>query len=262
MIVEQYTLNCSCHSLPDNKIPPHKANIRLPPILISKTHSRVPVTLGFIKNCRLNKRGGSMINHVWGLVHHPDKEWRDISNEHETVSHLYKNHVLWLAAIPVVSTFIGTTQFGWTFGGEDTIKVSMESGLGLGILFYALILTAVTIVGSLIHWLARKYPNCPSRNECIVFAGYMSTPMFLSGLFAIYPMIWLCTLACIMGICYTGYLLYSGTPSFLGISNQQGFIISSTTLAIGVLVLEVLLAAVVLLWSLGADNTIIWNLFR
>ena len=86
-----------------------------------------------------------MINHVWGLVHNPDKEWRNISNEHETVSHLYTSHVLWLAAIPVVSTFIGTTQFGWTFGGEDTIKVSMESGLSLGILFYVLILTPVIL---------------------------------------------------------------------------------------------------------------------
>lgn len=203
-----------------------------------------------------------MINHVWGLVHHPDKEWRDISNEHETISHLYTHHVLWLAAVPVVSTFIGTTQFGWTFGGEDSIKVSTQTGLGLGILFYALILTAVAMVGSLIHWMARQYPSRPSRHECIVFAGYIATPMFLSGVFAIYPVIWLCVLACIAGVCYTAYLLYSGTPSFLGISHQQGFIISSTTLAIGVLVLEALLAAVVLLWSLGTDHSVVWNLFR
>lgn len=203
-----------------------------------------------------------MINHVWGLVHHPDKEWRAISDEHETISHLYMHHVLWLAAIPVVSTFIGTTEFGWTFGGSETITVSMETGLGLGILFYALILLAVTAVGSLIHWMARKYPSRPSRHECIVFAGYIATPMFLSGLFAIYPVIWLCVLACIAGVGYTGYLLYSGTPSFLGISHEQGFIISSTTLAIGVLVLEFLLAVVVLLWSLGTDHSVVWELFR
>lgn len=203
-----------------------------------------------------------MINHVWGLIHHPDREWREINKEHETVSHLYTHHVLWLAAIPVVSTFIGTTQFGWTFGGEEAIKVSLFNGLTLGILFYALILVAVALVGSLIHWMAARYSTRPSRHECIVFAGYIATPMFLSGLFALYPIIWLCALACVIGVCYTGYLLYKGTPSFLGISHKQGFILSSTTLGIGVLVLEVLLALVVILWSMGSSNSVIWHFFQ
>lgn len=202
-----------------------------------------------------------MINHIWGLVHHPDREWREISNEHETVSHLYLHHVLWLAAIPVVSSYIGVTEFGWTFGGEDTIKVSFLSGLGLGALFYALILAAVALVGCIIHWMARKYPSRPSRRECIVFAGYIATPMFLSGLFAIYPIIWLCSLACVSGVCFTAYLLYKGTPSFLGISNQQGFILSSTTLGVGVLVLEALLAIIVLLWNMGSEHSVVWRHF-
>lgn len=203
-----------------------------------------------------------MINHVWGLIHHPDREWREINSEHESVSHLYMHHVLWLAAIPVVSTFIGTTQFGWTFGGEDAIKVSFTNGLILGVLFYVLILLAVAAVGSIIHRMAKEYPSRPSKHECIVFAGYIATPLFLSGVFAIYPIIWLCSLACVAGICYTGYLLYRGTPSFLGINNKQGFILSSSTLAIGVLVLEAVLAGIVLLWSMGNEHSIMWYFFQ
>ncbi|MDP5056164.1 YIP1 family protein [Marinomonas hwangdonensis] len=202
-----------------------------------------------------------MINHVWGLIHHPDKEWRAINEEHESVSHMYYHHVLWMAAIPVVSTFIGTTQFGWTFGGEAAIKVSYADGLGLGLMFYALILVAVALVGSLIHWMARNHPERPPRQECIVFAGYIATPMFLSGLVAVYPMIWLCLLAVVVGVAYTGYLMYRGIPSFLGINNKQGFILSSTTLGVGILILEALLAAVVLLWSLGSDHSIVWSFF-
>ena len=202
-----------------------------------------------------------MINHVWGLIHHPDKEWRAINEEHESVSHMYYHHVLWMAAIPVVSTFIGTTQFGWSIGGES-IKVSIMNGLGLGILFYALILVAVAMVGSVIHWMARNHANRPPRQECIVFAGYIATPLFLSGIVAVYPIIWLCILACVLGIIYTGYLLYRGTPSFLGISNKQGFILSSTTLGIGVLVLEALLAVVVLVWSLNSEHSIVWKFFQ
>ncbi|MDH2436047.1 Yip1 family protein [Pokkaliibacter sp. MBI-7] len=199
-----------------------------------------------------------MINHIWGLLHHPDREWRSINSEGETISHLYTHHVLWLAAIPVISAYIGTTQVGWTLGGEKAVQVSMLDGLWLGIMFYVLIIGAVGFVGGVIHWMARHLPERPDLQQCVVFAGYIATPMFLSGLFALYPIAWLCFLAVVSGVCYTGYLLYIGTPSFLGISRKQGFILSSTTLGIGVLVLEALLAVVVLLWSMGSDYSLVW----
>ena len=75
--------------------------------------------------------------------------------------------------------------------------------------------------------------------------------MFLSGIVAIYPIIWLCLLAGVIGLCYTAYLLYLGIPSFLDISEKEGFVVSSTTLAVGVLVLEGLLGMTVLLWGYG-----------
>lgn len=40
------------------------------------------------------------------------------------------------------------------------------------------------------------------------------------------------------GVCYSGYLLYRGIPNFLGITEDQGFIFSGSTFAIGVLVLS------------------------
>jgi hypothetical protein len=202
-----------------------------------------------------------MINHVWGLLYHPEREWREINAERETISHLYTSHVLWMAAIPVLSSLVGTTQFGWSFGGEETYRVSMTDGIMLGIVFYLLILLAVGAVGNLIYWMARHLPHRPTRRECIVFAGYIATPMFLSGIFAIYPVFWLCLLAMIAGVVYTGYLLYRGTPSFLGISHKQGFILSGFTLAIGVLVLEAMLVVVVLLWRMGSEHSIVWQMF-
>ena len=65
-----------------------------------------------------------MINHVWGLLAHPDREWKQIDNERESVSHAYAHHILWLAAIPAVCAFIGTTQLGWSFGGNHLLRLS------------------------------------------------------------------------------------------------------------------------------------------
>ncbi|MDT8894295.1 Yip1 family protein [Halomonas sp. I1] len=192
-----------------------------------------------------------MLTHVWGLIAHPNREWKQIKEERETLTHLYEHHVLLLAAIPVVCSYIGTTQVGWSLGGGTTIQLSYLDALGAGVVFYLVILAAVYAVGKVIRYMAKRYTNPPSQSQCIVFAGYVATPMFLSGIVAVYPLIWLCLLAGVIGLCYTAYLLYLGIPGFLNISKEEGFIVSSTTLAFGVLILEALLGLTVLLWGYG-----------
>nr|WP_024967521.1 Yip1 family protein [Pantoea sp. IMH] len=191
------------------------------------------------------------MNHVWGLLTHPDREMRDIKQENETVSHHYTHHVLLMALIPVICAFIGTTQIGWDLGANETIPLSILSALGLAVLFYALILGGVAVMGRVIHWMARDYPQRPSLQRCTVFAGYVATPLFLSGLVALYPLVWLCVLVGALALVYTGYLLYVGIPLFLNIDREESLRFSSSTLAIGVLVFEVLLALTVVIWGYG-----------
>lgn len=174
-----------------------------------------------------------------------------IKSENETISHHYTHHVLLMAVVPVICAFIGTTQLGWNFGDGTVIKLSLMTGLALAILFYAVMLVGVAVMGRVIWWMARNYPQRPSLKRCMVFAGYVATPIFLSGIVALYPLVWLCALAGTIALLYTGYLLYLGIPTFLGIDKEEGLSFASSTLAIGVLVLEVLLAITVLLWGYG-----------
>lgn len=191
------------------------------------------------------------MNHVWGLLAHPDREMRDIKQENESVSHHYTHHVLLMALIPVLCAFIGTTQLGWDFGAPRTVQLSMISAFGLAILFYALILAGVAVMGRVVYWMARDYPQRPSLQRCTVFAGYVATPLFLSGLVALYPLVWLCLFVGTIALVYTGYLLYVGIPMFLNIDREESLRFSGSTLAIGILVLEVLMALTVVLWGYG-----------
>ena len=191
------------------------------------------------------------MNHVWGLLAHPDREMRNIKQENETVSHHYTHHVLLMALIPVICAFIGTTQIGWDLGATHNIALSLMNALGLAVLFYALILGGVAVMGRVVHWMAREYPQRPSLQRCTVFAGYVATPLFLSGLVALYPLVWLCVLTGTLALVYTGYLLYVGIPLFLNIDRDESLRFSGSTLAIGVLVLEVLLAMTVVIWGYG-----------
>lgn len=191
------------------------------------------------------------MNHVWGLFSHPDREMRVIRNENETVAHHYTHHVLLMAAVPVICAFIGTTQIGWDFGDGNVVRLSLMTGLLLGAAFYGLMLAGVAVMGLVIHWMARRYQQRPPLTNCMVFAGYVATPLFLSGIVALWPLVWLCALAGAVALFYTGYLLFIGIPAFLNINKEEGLNFSGPTLAIGVLLLEVLLALTVILWGYG-----------
>ncbi|MEC9482736.1 MAG: Yip1 family protein [Halomonas sp.] len=193
-----------------------------------------------------------MLTHVWGLMAHPNREWKQIRSERETITHLYAHHVLLMAAVPVVSAFIGTTQVGWSLGDGRPILLGPLDAFYAGIAFYVAILAAVAFMGAVIYKMARRYSSHPDYRCCTIFAGYVATPMFMAGLVALYPLVWLCLLAGIVGLCYSAYLLYLGIPAFLNISHEEGFIVTGSTLGIGVLVLEALLGVTVLLWGYGA----------
>ncbi|MFC0229446.1 Yip1 family protein [Serratia aquatilis] len=193
-----------------------------------------------------------MANHVWGLLAHPSTEFKHIKSENESVSHLYTHHVLLMALIPVICAFIGTTQLGWLSGSGHALRLDMLTAFYTAVAFYLLMLAGVAFMGKVIHFMARRYESRPSLHRCMVFAGYVATPMFLSGLVALYPVLWLCLFVGIIGLVYSGYLLYVGIPHFLNIDSKEGFIFSSWTLAIGVLLLEFLLGLTVVLWGYGS----------
>lgn len=192
------------------------------------------------------------MSHIWGLLAHPEREFRQIRQENETLPHFYAHHVLLLAAVPVVCSFIGTTRFGWNFGDGQVFRVAPLTALLIAVVSYLMMLGAVALVGLVIHRLARSLTERPTPEQCMVFAGYVATPMFLSSIVALYPLVWLCMLAVIVGVCYSGYLLYRGIPGFLGIDRSRGFIFSSSTFAIGILVLEFLLGITVIMWGYGS----------
>lgn len=192
-----------------------------------------------------------MIHHVLGLFTHPDQEWREIRDEEESISHMYLTHTLILAAIPVVSAFIGTTQMGWVMGDRPPVMLTVESALWMSIMSYVAMLGGVAIMGAFIHWMARTYDANPSMAQCIAFATYTATPLFVGGLAALYPDLALGMVVGLAAISYTVFLLYVGLPTFMNIPADEGFLFSSSVLAVGLVVLVAIMAATVIIWGLG-----------
>jgi hypothetical protein len=192
-----------------------------------------------------------MIHHVLGLFTHPEQEWKEIRGEEESISHMYFTHVLILAAIPVISAYIGTSQVGWVVGDGDPVKLTSASALQMTVMTYIAMLIGIGAMGAFIHWMSRTYDSNPTITQCVVFAAYNATPLFIGGLAALYPNLWLSMLVGTAAICYTVYLLYVGIPVFMGIPEEEGFVYASSILAIGLVMLVTMMAMSVVLWGVG-----------
>lgn len=192
-----------------------------------------------------------MISHVAGLFTHPHKEWEEIRNTQESVSHLYFAHVLFLALIPPVSMYIGTTKVGWVVGNGDPVTLTESSALIMSSLMYLALLAGVGVMGAFIDWMSRTYDSSPGLARSIVFAAYTATPLFVAGLCALYPNVILVMLVGIGAVFYTVYLLYTGIPIFMKIPEDEGFVYASSILTIGLVMFVALMAITVLIWSFG-----------
>ncbi|MBI1732433.1 MAG: YIP1 family protein [Gammaproteobacteria bacterium] len=188
--------------------------------------------------------------HVVGFFLHPLHEWEEVRRQNLTIGRAL-GHTLILGAIPVVSGYLGTTEFGWQIGTAETVKLTHWSAGIIALLYYLVIIAAVLSVGWMIHWMGETYGATQPLARCIVLAAYIPIPLFLVGLAQLYPVLWLNLLIGIPAAAYTVFLLYLGIPVMMEIPAERGFLFASAVLAFGLVGLVGVLAATVILWSLG-----------
>lgn len=192
-----------------------------------------------------------MIQNVVGLFTHPARQWQQIRGEGSSLARLYLGHVLILAAIPALSAYIGTTQVGWQIGSRAPVMLTPSSALQMTILSYMAMIAGVAAMGAFIHWMSRTYDANPTFSQCVAFSAYTATPLFIAGLVALYPHLWLAMLVGTAAICYSVYLLYMGLPTFMDIPPDEGFLFSSSVLAVGLVLLVAIIAVSVIFWGMG-----------
>jgi hypothetical protein len=196
-----------------------------------------------------------VIKHIIGLFINPKQEWTSIREEQCSVAKCFATHTLALAAIPAISGFIGTTQIGWQIGRGAPVKLTVASALPISILYYLAMLVAIASIGALIKWMGSTYDADRPLPRAIVLASYTATPLFLIGIFQLYPILWLNMVLGLPALAYTVYLLYTGLPIMMEVSTEKGFLFSSAVLAVGLVALVATLAATVILWAYGFEPT-------
>lgn len=191
-----------------------------------------------------------MIRHIWGLFTRPHKQWASLREERLGTGKAFA-HLMILAVIPVVCAYIGTTEVGWRIGNGPAVKITGDSALRIGVLYYVTLIVGVSWVAWMIGWMANTYGAKQPFSQCLVLATYIATPFFLFGLMQLYPVLWINLVAGFPALAFTVVLLYTGVPEMMQIPEEKGFLFSSSVLAIGLVLLVSVLAATVMIWSFG-----------
>lgn len=192
-----------------------------------------------------------MMSHIFGIFLNPRKEWQAIRDDHCTVGKCYLSYVFLLAAIPPVSGYFGTTIYGWEIGARGAVKLSTDSALIIALAYYLVMLVGVFTMGAMIRWMSMTYGSAQSLGRCTTLAAFVATPMFLVGIVELLPILWLNFVIGLPALAYSVYLLYTGVPIMMEVSEEKGFLFSSAVLAVGLVSLVSMLAATAILWGSG-----------
>ena len=191
-----------------------------------------------------------ILNHIWGLYAHPREEWQTIEKRHESL--LYSMaHILTVTLIPCICGYFAAAHIGWSIGAGDPIKLTQSSAAIMSVSMYFALIAGVFSLAYLIHWMAKTFDSSPNFTQSLELAAYTATPLLMVGITTLYPVLWFVVLAGMVAMCYSVYLLYSGVPIMMNIPEEKGFIYSSSVVTCGLVMLVGIMAATVILWSLG-----------
>ncbi len=191
-----------------------------------------------------------ILNHLWGLYAHPKEEWHSIDERHE--SYFYRlSHIAIISLIPAIMAYYSAAHLGWSIGVGDIIKLTSNSAFLMSLGMYLGLMTGVLALAVLIHELAKAFDATPTYTQSLELAAYTATPLFMVGFAAFYPVLWFVMVIGLLGLTYSVYLLYSGTPILMHIPEEKGFIYASSVVTCGLVLLAILMAASVILWSMG-----------
>lgn len=192
------------------------------------------------------------MNHIFGILFDPRSEWDRIREQSGSVIGHYIKYVIIIGLLPPVAWYFGSTEVGWTLGQRE-IRLTPESALEIMVLFYISILVGIGVLGYMVHWMSETYEaHTSTLDKGVAVAAYTCTPLFVISAIGFYPILWLDILLGCSAAAYTVYLLYIGVPIVMQIPKERGFLFASAMVAVGLVMCAALLAATVILWSLGA----------
>jgi len=186
---------------------------------------------------------------IFGLFLKPESAWRDIGARSDKEIKKLLPYPIFMALLPAFAFYYGATVTGWKVIGDNATRMTPESAIPISVLFYVALIGAIVFIGWMIHWMSATYNANSFVIKGIVLMGYASTPIFLTGLFAIYPVWWFDLLLATAACGYAIRLVYLGVPVMMKVPEDRGFLYASAVFLVALVYIVAMLTATAILWE-------------
>ena len=107
-----------------------------------------------------------LVARVTAILTKPKTEWPVIAGETTSVGALYKNYIVWLAAIPPIFLFIKYSLIGHGAFGVH-VRTGIGAGIGRMILSWLIALAVVYIVALIVNALAKTFDGQKDQTQAL-----------------------------------------------------------------------------------------------
>ncbi|MBN2357093.1 YIP1 family protein [candidate division KSB1 bacterium] len=142
-----------------------------------------------------------LVERVRKIILEPKEAWQQIKSEETTTSEIVRDYLLYLAAVPPLSYFIGQVLLSHP-------RLGLFSGMITAIVLYILIFVALTVAATVINAIAAEFEAVGNEAKAFKLVAYSCTAPLLSAVFFIIPELSALALLGFYGI----YILYLGIP--------------------------------------------------
>ena len=171
----------------------------------------------------------SLISRAKGLILAPWKEWDAITTEDVAIPDLYRNYILYLAAIPPFASFISSWLFGFYSRATLTyVHSTFGAGLWRALVQYALSLPAIFLIAFVLSMAAPYFEGETNDRRALTLAAYAYTPAWLAAGFGLVPGLRFLDFLGFWGV----YIFYLGATRMLGVPKDNVDVFTVVALAV------------------------------
>ncbi len=165
----------------------------------------------------------------------PRSAWPEIAAESDSIGGLYRNWILWLAAITPLASLIGLLVFGLALPFVGTLRLGAGTLLARMLAQYALTLLIVYLLMLIAAALAPGFGGRGDRVAALKVIAYAWAPVWVVGVLNLIPALGpLTMLLTLVALGYGVWLLHLGAQAVQGVPQERAAGYAAVLVVIGI----------------------------
>jgi hypothetical protein len=186
----------------------------------------------------------------------PKAVFEDLAIARPSPYRVFFKYLVWFAMLPPLFAYIGGSRYGWDLGAETPLVLGETELRIVSVLYFLILIVAFISTAFVSRWMSGTYGARISLGAHMAVVATIAAPVVFGSVIHLYPHVFINLLVLIPALIWAMYLLYSGLPVALGISQERGMLMASSLVGWLLVGFVTLLGITVALWTHGLGPSI------